>query len=267
MSAETFDTTVQLAPAKLTVHLDVTGLRSDGYHLIDAEMVSVDLCDQLTFARGEGVEIIGPERVGVPVDTSNLVARALQAAGCSAHVVLEKRIPHGGGLGGGSSDAAAALRWAGVTDLAVAARIGADVPFCLVGGRAHVSGVGEVVTPLPFDRRDYTLLVPPFGVNTAQVYAAYDELGPGDASSNNHLEHAALVVAPHLRLWRNRLAEWTGRTPMLAGSGATWFTTGHHQKPSTEELGQARWYQVVTTPSHGPTVWTPEYRLGPPERG
>ena len=62
---------------------------------------------------------------------------------------LEKRIPSGAGLGGGSADAAAVLRWAGVTDLEVAARLGADVPFCLVGGRARVTGVGEAVAPLP----------------------------------------------------------------------------------------------------------------------
>ena len=82
-----------------------------------------------------------------------------------AAVHLTKRIPLGGGLGGGSADAAAVLRWAGCTDPDVAVRLGADVPFCLVGGRARVEGVGEKVTPLPFEARDYLLLLPPFGVD------------------------------------------------------------------------------------------------------
>ena len=74
---------------------------------------------------------------------------------------IDKRIPPGGGLGGGSADAAAVLRWAGVDDLAAAAALGADVPFCLVGGRARVRGIGEVVEPLPFVDRTVTLVMPP----------------------------------------------------------------------------------------------------------
>ena len=135
---------VVLAPAKLTLSLRVTGVRPDGYHLLDAEMVSVDLADELTFSEGSGFEIVdarpgadassapapaaggGALRPGVPAapglppgvpaGDDNLVRRALRAVGRDAHIRLVKRIPAGGGLGGGSADAAAVLRWAGNDD-------------------------------------------------------------------------------------------------------------------------------------------------------
>jgi 4-diphosphocytidyl-2-C-methyl-D-erythritol kinase len=142
-------------------------------------------------------------------------------------VHLHKRIPHGGGLGGGSADAAAVLRWAGFRDLHAAATIGADVPFCLVGGRARVTGIGEVVTPLPPRREAVTLVIPPLHCSTPAVYRAWDELGGPHADGPNDLEPAALVVEPSLRRWRDRIAEAAGFAPVLAGSGASWFLTGH----------------------------------------
>jgi len=90
---------------------------------------------------------------------------------------VHKRIPVGAGLGGGSADAAAVLRWAGITDAASAASIGADVAFCLAGGRARVRGIGEIIEPLPYVSEQYTLLLAPVGCDTAAVYAAWDELG------------------------------------------------------------------------------------------
>jgi len=212
------------AHAKLTVSLRVTGVRADGYHLIDAEMVTLDLADTLTFADGDGIEVVGND--AVPVGPENLVARALAAVGRRAHVRIDKRIPMGGGLGGGSADAAAVLRWAGCDDPAVAAALGADVPFCLVGGRARVTGIGEVVEPLPFVARTFTLLTPPFGVSTPAVYRAWDELGGPTADGPNDLEAAALHVEPRLAQWRDRLGDATGRAPVLAGSGSTWFVEG-----------------------------------------
>ena len=137
------------APAKLTMTLRVIGVRADGYHLIDAEMVTLDLADTLTIADGgDGITVGGPYAAGVPTDDANLVVRALRLTGRRGGVHIDKQIPSGGGLGGGSADAAAVLRWAGHTDLAAASRLGADVPFCLVGGRARVTGIGEVVEPL-----------------------------------------------------------------------------------------------------------------------
>lgn len=206
------------AHAKLTLGLRVTGVRDDGYHLLDAEMVTLDLADELIFTEG---------RNALPPD--DLVSRALRAAGRDdVHVELVKRIPTGAGLGGGSADAAAVLRWAGVDDLAVAASLGADVAFCVVGGRARVRGIGEIVEPLPFEARSFTLLTPQVHVSTPAVYAKWDEMGGPEGEGGNDLEPAALALLPDLADWRDRLGDATGETPRLAGSGGTWFVEGAH---------------------------------------
>ena len=207
-----------LAFAKLTRSLRVVGVRDDGFHLIDAEMVTLDFADVLRIREG-GVNDLPPD---------NLVSRALAAVGRSAHVRLDKRIPAGAGLGGGSADAAAILRWAGCTSLDVAVGLGADVPFCLRGaGRARVSGIGEVIAPLPDVDLAFTLLTPPLHVSTPAVYAMWDSLGgPSAVDGPNDLEPAALAVQPRLAEWRDRLGEATGVTPALAGSGGTWFVEG-----------------------------------------
>lgn len=217
------------AHAKLTLELRITGVRADGYHLIDAEMVSLEWADTLTIdPAGGGLSADGPFAAGMPLDGSNLVAKALALAGTTAGVHLHKVIPHGGGLGGGSSDAAAVLRWAGYTDVAGASSLGADVSFCLVGGRARVLGIGEIVQPLPFHPLDITLIVPPLSVSTPAAYRAWDALGCPRADGPNDLEPAALVVEPQLVRWRDRIREAAGVAPTLAGSGATWFLVGHH---------------------------------------
>jgi 4-diphosphocytidyl-2-C-methyl-D-erythritol kinase len=215
------------APAKLTLTLRVTGVRPDGYHEIDAEMVALELADVVTIdPDGAGITVGGPYAGGVPADASNLVAGALRLAGRRAGVHIDKHIPHGGGLGGGSADAAAVLRWACFDDLVAASRLGADVPFCMVGGRARVRGIGEIVEPASFAPLEVTLVVPPLHVSTPAVYRAWDDLGGPTAAGPNDLEPAALVVAPSLARWRDRIAECCGVQPVLAGSGATWFLPG-----------------------------------------
>lgn len=217
------------ARAKLTWSLRITGVREDGYHLLDAEFVSLDLADVLHLTPGgNGLTVEGPYAAGVPTDGSNLALRALTASGRAAGIHLVKHIPAGGGLGGGSADAAAVLRWAGIDAPAVAAALGADVPFCVRGGRARVAGVGEVVEPLAPVARTVTLVVPPVAVSTPVVYRAWDELGGPRGTGPNDLEPAALVVAPRLAVWRDRIVELTGERPVLAGSGATWFLPGDH---------------------------------------
>jgi len=227
-----------MAPAKLTVSLRVSGARPDGYHELEAEMVALDLADVLELDEGgSGLTVAAEPGVRadeLPGPEHNLVTRALAACGRTAAVRLTKRIPLGGGLGGGSSDAAAVLRWAGCADPAVAARLGSDVPFCLLGGRARVEGVGERVSPLPFEPRDYLLLLPPFGVDTAAVYRAWDANPAGEAP--NALAAAALAVEARLARWRDALGELTGREPMLAGSGSTWFVEGGPEEAGTASL-------------------------------
>jgi 4-diphosphocytidyl-2-C-methyl-D-erythritol kinase len=231
------------APAKLTVSLRVEGVRPDGYHDLSAEMVAVDLCDEIDLeAAGEGITLTyeasaaGAPAVGTGTD--NLVAQALTAVERRARVAVRKRIPVGGGLGGGSADAAAVLRWAGVDDLTVAARLGADVPFCLRGGRAMVRGIGDEVESLPFEERSYVLLLPPFGVDTGAVYRRFDESPTrAEAPQRNDLEAAAVAVEPRLGPWRDELAQRTGAVPRLAGSGSTWFVEGTLEGFGLPDLG------------------------------
>jgi 4-diphosphocytidyl-2-C-methyl-D-erythritol kinase len=220
------------APAKLTWSLSVGDRRPDGYHDLDSEMVTLDLADTLRITEpGAGLEITATASsrgAHLEAEPDNLVLRALALAGRQAHVALEKRIPLGGGLGGGSADAGAILRWAGVENLELAASLGGDVPFCLIGGRAQVSGLGEVVEPLEFIDRAVVLLVPPFGVDTAAAYRALDQLrvGGGGRHPRNDLTEAAGLVAPALARWRDALREATGVEPVLAGSGSTLFVEG-----------------------------------------
>lgn len=218
------------AHAKLTLSLRVTGVRDDGYHLIDAEMVSLALADGIDIEEADDttLEIVGPFAAGVPADGSNLVAKALRLAGRTARVRITKNIPNGGGLGGGSADAAAVLVWAGHTDAIPAAALGADIPFCMMGGRARVTGIGELIEPLPRRDMTFTLVIPPLHVPTPAVYRKWDDLGGPHHQSGNDLTDAAIAVEPGLARWRDAVAEATGHQPVLAGSGATWFLQGDH---------------------------------------
>ena len=240
------------APAKLTWFLEVTRRRDDGYHELRAEMTTLAFGDSLLV--DEAGDYLTIEGADLAPDASNLVSRALALVGRRAGVHLIKRIPTGGGLGGGSADAAAILRWAGGVDTATALRLGADVPFCLVGGRALVEGVGERLTPLVYEKRDVTLLMPDFSVATAMVYRAYDEMVAAGhvPSGRNHLEAPAAAVEPRLAAtlaWaRGRFGEVT-----LAGSGSTMFVAAHvaEREGSWHEegpVGPVRVVQTTTAP-------------------
>ncbi|MBW4030270.1 MAG: 4-(cytidine 5'-diphospho)-2-C-methyl-D-erythritol kinase [Acidobacteria bacterium] len=240
------------ARAKLTWYLEVLGARDDGYHLLRSEMLSLELADRLVIdATGDYLRVVGSR--DVPRDDSNLVRRALALVGRTAGVTLDKHIPTGGGLGGGSADAGAILRWAGGVSPEVAVRLGGDVPFCQVGGRALVEGIGERVTALPYRERALTLLLADFEVSTALVYAAYDELvASGERpGGRNHLEEPARRVQPRL----GTLLDWArgefGEVH-LAGSGSTTFLEGHPFAEATGDVtcraGTVKWYQTVATP-------------------
>ncbi|MGI9578222.1 MAG: 4-(cytidine 5'-diphospho)-2-C-methyl-D-erythritol kinase [Microthrixaceae bacterium] len=232
------------APAKLTTSLRITGVREDGYHLIDAEMVSLDFGDRIEVTPGgSGFEVDHAEGP-TPGDPEDLVCRAVELVGLSARVVLHKSVPAGAGLGGGSSDAAAILRWAGMADHIAASALGADVPFCLFGGRARVSGIGEVVEQLEYVERTVTLFTPPIHCSTPEVYRRWDEMGAPVGSHGNDLEPAAVDLFPALETWRKEFEDATGLRPRLAGSGSTWWVDGDFSGPG----------RVVarTTPPLGP---------------
>ena len=175
------------APAKLNLFLHVVGRRADGYHLLQSAFALIDRADRLRFvARGDGrIARVNPV-AGVAPDEDLAVraARRLQRATgttLGADIELEKEIPIGGGLGGGSSDAATTLvvlnrLWkTGLDDRALAAlglELGADVAFFVLGRNAWVEGIGERLTPLALPGRWYVVLAPPVQVSTASVFAA-----------------------------------------------------------------------------------------------
>lgn len=181
-----------LAPAKLNLALDVTGRRADGYHTVDMLMQAVSLYEQVVIQRSQDytLQIPGSE---VPTGEHNTATKAAKAffyetgllAGCA--ITIYKRVPARAGMAGGSADAAAVL--VGLNHLygarlttaelcAIGARIGADVPFAILGGTARVGGIGEILQPLPpFTGCFFTVAMPHgSGVSTPAAYAAYDRL-------------------------------------------------------------------------------------------
>jgi 4-diphosphocytidyl-2-C-methyl-D-erythritol kinase len=239
------------ALAKLTLSLRVLGVRVDGYHDLDALIVSVsEPHDELTVeVRGDGVgvelDLSGPAAPGITVGPDNLAVRAAQlmlerAAANGARIALRKEIPAGAGLGGGSADAAAvllALDRLLQLDLPVAeiaalgATLGSDVPFCVTGGAAHMRGRGERIEAATVPTLHVLVAVPPFAIATPAVYRAWDELGapvstrvvPGPAGLGplrNDLEPAAEHVEPRLGAFRAQLERVAGGPAVLAGSGS-----------------------------------------------
>jgi len=235
------------APAKVNLALHVTGRRADGYHLLDSLVVFAGVGDDLSAHASDGLTLIveGPRAAGVPVDGRNLVLRAAQMLdGGGAAIRLVKRLPHAAGIGGGSSDAAAALRmlsalW-GVPVPDDVTALGADVPVCLrAPPPMRMAGVGEVVTPVPALPDAWLVLVNPgVEVPTPAVFralASRDNPGLPDLpegldyagfvtwlhGTRNDLQVAAEGIAPEvsdvLAALRRAGADFT----VMSGSGAT----------------------------------------------
>jgi 4-diphosphocytidyl-2-C-methyl-D-erythritol kinase len=227
-----------MAHAKLTWNLEITGRREDGYHELRSEMTTISLHDVLFVDESsDHLEVLSPFAAEIATDEHNLIVRALRLVGRRAGVRVEKSIPVGGGLGGGSADAAAILRWAGGVSNESAVTLGGDVPFCQRGGRALVEGVGERLSDLPFEERKVTLIVPDFGVSTAASYRAYDEMRADGWSpaGANHLEEPAGRVEPRLASTLQWLRAEIGPRVQLAGSGSSMFIEGHL------DARQSRW--------------------------
>jgi len=198
-----------IAPAKLNLVLEVTGRRSDGYHDIASVMQTIDLADtvRLEVASSMSLDVEGEMVRGVPLEgprnlafsAAHALAEAAGNPGMAARIELEKRIPAGMGLGGGSTDAAAVLR--GLNQLwgldlepealaEVAAKVGSDVSFFLYGGTAAIGGRGELVEPLPdLETMELTLFVADMEMEdkTRRMYGA---LSPADFT-DGHKSHVA----------------------------------------------------------------------------
>ncbi len=249
------------AYAKVNVSLEVGPVRADGYHPIDSLAMTVGLCDIISVAIADRTQddVRVTTSTGLADTLASKAAREVLVA--AAHslpldIHIEKDIPVGAGLGGGSADAAAVisavaqLAEMGLSDAQltkIAAGIGSDVPFCLAGGLAWMRGRGEILEPvqLSAERADQLsqvailIVVPPIQCSTAAVYSAFDSLGPSpnnpevetwlanllpECSFRNDLTPAALVVEPELAQWQERISIVAGRPAYMSGSGSAFVS-------------------------------------------
>lgn len=270
------------APAKINLNLRVLRRRDDGFHEIATRMVPVSLFDTVILEErsDEGIELLCDEP-GIPLDAGNLAMRAAKAfeerwgQPIALRIRLEKRIPHGAGLGGGSSDAAAVLRGANelfesgfsLGELAeTGSALGSDVPFFLYGTACDCTGRGERIAPLPSFawKRSVLLLKPPFGVETPFAYRRWkdsEELPGIDYAPQgsewgemvNDLERPVFEKFPLLARMKTWLREQPGvEAALMSGSGSTMFAVGAPERDwsgvtaaAREHFGDALFAAVV----------------------
>ena len=232
------------APAKLNLSLHIVGQRNDGYHLIDSIFSLIDLQDFLS------IDILREDKIIVKSNTAslkedNLVSRAAKllkektGTSLGAYIFLEKNIPIGAGLGGGSSDAATtllSLNWLWQTGLsnldlsALGLSLGADVPFFTKGRNAHVQGIGEIITPIKLEKKHYLVVFPNIFISTKKIFQSLDLtvertisiMRSADQSARvNDLQETAFLLYPQLEQV-NRLLSSFGK-PRMTGSGSALF--------------------------------------------
>lgn len=253
------------APAKLNLFLHITGRRPDGYHLLQTVFQFLSVADTLHFhARPDNLIMLWPELPGVPAESNLIIkaARLLQAeSGCTlgADIVLEKRLPMGGGVGGGSSDAATALLglnklWKLGLDTerlaALGLQLGADVPVFVHGHAAWAEGVGEHLTPVEIPEPWYLVLTPNAHVSTAEVFSHADLtrhtpaitlaafLGGGLArSTGNDCESVVRQLSAEV----DAALRWLDRfgTARMTGTGACCFLACTDQAEAEALLAQS----------------------------
>jgi 4-diphosphocytidyl-2-C-methyl-D-erythritol kinase len=279
---DTINSVSLLAPAKLNLTLRVFGKRPDGYHDIRSLMVPVSLYDEISVALApEGIEVAS-DREGVPVGADNSCGRAASLfmawAGVPSgvRVRIRKSIPTEAGLGGGSSDAAATFKaLSALTGVepppdalrAMAAQVGADVPFFTLGGAALAEGIGERLTPLAWRVPFHAVIVkPPFGMPTPEGYARLgrkpgeppaDAGGfepPGDfdalaACVGNDFEAAWAGVYPQVDAIKSELRAAGASAAALTGSGSAVFGLFR------DEGGAATAHEALSRPEDGRSVF------------
>lgn len=248
-------TTEGFAPAKVNLTLHVTGQRSDGYHLLDSLVVFAGIGDCLQFdpAQQMRITVNGPFADGVPTDRRNLIWQAAELAGWVGHIQLEKNLPHGAGIGGGSADAAAVLRAFG--GRAAAVSLGADVPVCVAQGPQRMRGIGDHLTPLP-SLPDCEILLVNSGVSvpTGPVFQGlHTKNGPPMPDDmpcfgtleqmcdwlnlqRNDLENPARALAPEIDAVLGALHD--ALFARMSGSGATCF--GIYKSAAPAAIAAAR---------------------------
>ncbi len=248
---------VENAPAKVNLALHVTGQRPDGYHLLDSLVVFADICDRLQFELSDRLKLTvkGPLSAGVPTGPENLIlkAAALFGTDLGAHIQLDKHLPHAAGIGGGSADAAAALRglsrlWNLPLPKANALlSLGADVPVCAKACASRMQGIGDALTDVPALPPIHAVLVNPrVPVPTGPVFAslvtksnaAMETPHWTDFASfiqwlsrqRNDLEAPARILAPEVSDVLSALKAQGAALSRMSGSGATCFGLFESQK-------------------------------------
>lgn len=248
------------APAKLNLFLHITGRRADGYHTLQTVFALLDAGDTLHFASAAQLSLEAPADLGGDNNLILRAARALQAAsGCrqGAAIRLDKRLPAGGGVGGGSSDAATALLglnhlWQlqlGIDELAeIGLTLGADVPVFVRGHSAWAEGVGEQLQPLDLPEQIYVVVHPGVSVSTAAIFAdpqltrhtpesrVAAFLGPGaETLFRNDCEPVVTRLFPDIRAALGWLRKQTGNA-RLTGTGACIFARVADQQQGEDVL-------------------------------
>ena len=258
------------APAKVNLSFQIKERRADGFHEIETLMAPISLADRLTIERAgdDGQLEFFCDDPSLPVGDDNLVVRAAkffrERTGIrnGVTIALEKKIPHGAGLGGGSSDAASTLL--GLNELfgtrlpddellKLAAQLGSDVPFFLARSPAVCCGRGELVTPISLDAKFHLLLLKPeFGVRTAWAYGKWKdsrELPGVDYSAQefggdrfcNDLERPVFekfVFLAQLKTWLRQQPEVA--VALMSGSGSTVFAVLRNEGKSEAVIARAR---------------------------
>ena len=242
--------------AKINWSLRITGKRADGFHDLETVFQTISLHDELTF-RASDVLSLTCDDPTIPTDETNLVMRAARLVGAPPVAIdLRKRIPAGGGLGGGSSNAAATLLALGAdrTDLPeLALSLGSDVPFFLAGGTAYATGRGELLTPLPsISGIPLLLVLPEERVLTKEAFAritryssplGIDAYGTGFASYTNDFEEPVFAMLPRLRNLKQRLYDAGATWASMTGSGSTIvgaFTNAETRDAATAAFSDVR---------------------------
>jgi len=270
-----------LAPAKTNVSLRVLGKRADGFHELETLMVPLTLADTIRIEKTDGDALaFSCSDTSLPTDDSNLAVRAarliLSASNARSgwQIHLEKHIPHGAGLGGGSSDAATVLM--GMNELLgrpfstkelseMAAQLGSDVPFFIARGPALCKGRGEIVEPADFPANTSILLLkPPFGVPTPWAYSRWGDAievptfsyGPqsfGGHELVNDLERPVFEKYLLLGVIKNwLLAQAEVAAAMMSGSGSTMLALLNSDGASLAlrakmEFGETLWTCLTQT--------------------
>ena len=266
------------ALAKVNLGLEITGRRPDGYHLLKTVFQTIDLADTLFFEPRSDINWVIGGTAGIDWSGDNTLRKVVDRLGERGllghgfNVWVDKRIPWGAGLGGGSADAAVLLlfldTWYGL-DLGreellhIGGGVGADVPFFLHGGRALAEGVGEQITPLEDVEGMLFLVTPPIHASTVEVFRNLDLplTGQGVESTmstflnsrdpgclRNHLEETAMRIYPELRVVRETLLRNGAETVVMSGSGSAllaWFPQSALSSSGKPDVPCGSWVRMV----------------------